>query len=359
MTDCDFGTIPKLMKKAISVIKPLAGKDLQKKHELKLLEKALNTYLTDCSICKKADNDKICLDNASNKLIRSLPFIRDSVYPWINYDWDYGNFIDNNYSTRATGSSPDGNNYLKNGLIFIKIIQAYITSANPSNRSVPGSKNNQSDYPIYGCEGNKKKGCDAAHIVKVKDKQDMPYDDPFFHKNISGEGSSSYFAKVGYCPRPDIKNPKKCIQKRYEWKSNPVEETMSKLTGGQSGSCQQPRYIYLDNSPGLSFSIPATNSNMKNKRSNINIKTKKVDLGKLKGFLPSLTNDIFSLSPDKLFNAFQGKDVNGHMIVQSCPDIKEPYENYMLAHTKKKYKNANLISMLVIILFIVSFILLI
>lgn len=31
MTDCDFGTIPKLMKKAISVIKPLAGKDLQKK----------------------------------------------------------------------------------------------------------------------------------------------------------------------------------------------------------------------------------------------------------------------------------------------------------------------------------------
>ena len=180
MTDCDFGTIPKLMKKAIQAIKPLAGKDLQKTHELKLLEKALNIYLKDCSICQKAGKDKKCMDTANDKLIRSLPFIRDSVYPWVNYDWDYSNFIDNNYSAKATGSSPDGNNYLKNALIFIKIIEAYISSANPNTGSNSGGTNSNSDYPIYGCEGNKRKGCNAAHSVKVRNKQNIPYDDPFF-----------------------------------------------------------------------------------------------------------------------------------------------------------------------------------
>ena len=97
--DCDNGEIIVLMKKAIAIaIEPLAKNSPQKRHELKILKKALNEYLIDCSICKKGNNSFKCLKEAATKLSRQLPFIRNSIYPWKNYDWDYGNFIDNNYS---------------------------------------------------------------------------------------------------------------------------------------------------------------------------------------------------------------------------------------------------------------------
>merc|ERR1711904_598044 len=114
-----------------------------------MLKKGLKTYIEDCSICKRGNNDFTCLKEASTKLQRQLPFIRDSVYPWKNYDWDYGNFIDNNFSAKATGSSPSGRAYLKNIWIFLKFLDAYITAANPNNRSRAGGKNKNSDYPIY------------------------------------------------------------------------------------------------------------------------------------------------------------------------------------------------------------------
>ena len=45
-----------------------------------------------------------------------------------------------------------------------------------------------------------------------------------------------------------------------------------------------------------------------------------VSLGKLKGYIPGVANDLFSMTPDKLLKAiFSGKSVSGHMIVQKCP----------------------------------------
>ena len=52
-----------------------------------------------------------------------------------------------------------------------------------------------------------------------------------------------------------------------------------------------------------------------------------VSLGKLKGYIPSVANDLFSMTPDKLIKAFSGKSVSGHMIVQKCPKIKENFTN--------------------------------
>jgi hypothetical protein len=37
------------------------------------------------------------------------------------------------------------------------------------------------------------------------------------------------------------------------------------------------------------------------------------------GYLPSLVNDVLSLSPDKILYAMNGKDAPGYMEVQKCP----------------------------------------
>jgi len=334
--DCDNGEIIVLMKKAISVITPLAKGDPQKYRELKLLKKALNEYLIDCSICKKGNNDFNCLKESATKLSRQLPFIRNSIYPWVNYDWDYGNFIDNNYSAKATGSSPSGSAWIKNVGIFLKFLDAYVTAANPNKKSKAGGTNDYSDYPIYGCTGNARKGCNSWHKVKTRKKQQAPYKNAFFKKSLTGERSASYFARVGTCPRKDIKKSKECIDKGFNWVNNPIDKIFDKITGTsgkESGSCHQPRYIYLNNSPGLELKtmklagIPS------------------VSLGKLKGYIPSVANDILSMTPDKLMNAFSGKSVKGHMIVQPCPKIKEKFTN--LKTQNRQY--TEIISLLTII----------
>ncbi len=335
--DCDNGEIIVLMKKAITVITPLARSDPQKLRELRLLKKALKDYLIDCSICKRGNNDFNCLKEAASKLSRQLPFIRNSIYPWVNYDWDYGNFIDNNFSAKATGSSPSGSYWLKNIGIFLKFLDAYVTAANPNNKSIAGGTNKYSDYPVYGCQGNARKGCKSWNKVKNRNKQKAPYRDRFFKKSLKGERASSYFARVGTCPRPDIKNPKICINKGFNWISDPIDKVFDKITGKSSkisGSCHQPRYIYLNNSPGLELKTMKIGG------------IPSVSLGKLKGYVPSVANDILSMSPDKLFRAFSGKSVDGHMTVQPCPKFKEKFTNLKNIET---YQYTQIISLLTII----------
>lgn len=317
--DCDNGDIIILMKKAIRVIKPLAKSDPQKYKELKMLEKALGEYFIDCSICKRANNDFDCLKASLTKLSRQLPFVRNSIYPWVNYDWDYGNFIDNNYSAKSTGSSPKGKYWLKNVGIFLKFLDAYVTAANPNSKSVAGGTDKNSDYPIYGCTGNAQEGCSGWQKVKTRTKQRAPYQDKFFKKSLSGEQAASYFARVGSCPRPDIKNSRACMRKNFNWISDPLDKMFDKITGStgkESGSCHQPRYIYLNNSPGLELKTLKMRG------------VPSVSLGKLKGYIPSVANDILSMTPDKLMRAFSGKSVDGHMVVQKCPfEVKEKFAN--------------------------------
>jgi hypothetical protein len=338
--DCDGGDVVILMKKAITVITPLAKSDPQKHSELLIFKKALNEYLIDCSICKKGGNDFDCLKESLTKLSRQLPFIRNSIYPWVNYDWDYGNFIDNNYSAKATGSSPDGSKWLKNIGIFLKFLDAYVTAANPNNKSIAGGRDKYSDYPIYGCEGNSKKGCDSRQLVKNRNKQKRPYKSKFFNKSIKGERASSYFARVGSCPRKDIKTSTECINKKFKWVSDPIDKLFDKITGRaakESGSCHQPRYIYLNNSPGLELKTMKLGG------------IPSISLGKLKGYIPSVANDIFSMSPDKLMKAYNGESVNGHMVVQECPVIKEKFTSFKT----QNFEYTKIISLLTLI-FILS-----
>ena len=74
---------------------------------------------------------------------------------------------------------------------------------------------------------------------------------------------------------------------------------------GGDPMCFQPRYAYLDNTPGLDLSpIPGI-----------------ISL-KMKGYFPSLANDFLSLSPEKVMSAMNGNDIKGHMSVQDCPKFE-------------------------------------
>lgn len=351
--ECDSAPLINLVSSGIKKIEPLTKHNPTKKKELIILRQALETYKKDCVICKRdGDNDLTCLKAALDKLFRSLPFIRNSIYPWRNYDWDYGNFIDNNYSARATGSSNSGSAYLKNIRIFFKLFKAYVTDANPDDKSVAGGTNKYSDYPIYGCLGNKKKYCDVWHRVKNSDRQGKPYNNTFFNKKIDGEYSSSYFIRVGSCPRPDITDRNKCSNKKFDWVNDPIDTALAGMTGGiPDGSCHQPRYAFINNQPGLEIKTPSIRIG--------SVETPNIKFGKLKGYIPSLANDFLSLTPDKLFSAYTGNSVKGYLDVQKCKTFKKPAKKSkegFINIDKQNFLFNKILSATVLIYFVVFFI---
>ncbi len=287
--DCDNSDLVLLVKKVLEKLKS------ENSTNINIAQNALDTYLEDCSICKtEGQNDFVCHNMALEKLMRNMPIVKNSVYPWKNYDWDYGNFIDNNYSAKATGSSPNGKQYLNNLKITFKLLQAYLTDPNPNSDSIPGGTDSNSDYPIYGCTGNNEVFCKARNKLRNKDPQNAPYDDKFFKKySLVGKEASSYFVKVGTCPKSKYKTKDICEKQGHTWTSD---------------ECYADRYAFINNTPGLKIAPNLTKS----------FTNQSFTFGQ--GFIPSLANDVLSLSPDKIFSAMQGKDVPGYMEVQPCKE---------------------------------------
>ena len=236
------------------------------------------------------------------------------------------NFIDNNYSAAATGSS--NNDLGKNIGIFLTILKAYATDPNPGSGSVAGATNKSSDYPIYGCQGNNAKLCNAANKVKNRDPQRRPYNDKFFDRNLNGETASSYYIRVGTCNQTDYTNQKECENKEYQWVGD---------------ACYSDRYAFINNKPG--FNIPFTDK----------------QVAGAKGYFPSLTNDVLSLTPDKVVNAMIGNDVPGFLEIQPCPKqkqkekhlIKEGFESLYEQNTKLLYILSSLIIVFTIVILII------
>lgn len=248
------------------------------------LVEAKKVYEQNCSTCKNASNDSECVSMALEELLRMMPG-KDKwkIYPWKNYEWDYGNFIDNNFSAKATGSSDRG--LLKNLMIFFRLFDAYVIDPNPGTASIPGGRymgDRDSDYPVYCVNNNNRQRMKARFDVgnNSPSNSSPPYDDPFFkNKPLAGVHSSSYFVRVGSCPRDDITDRDECAKKNFEWKSN---------------NCFQPRYAYMNNEP--------------------------LPIRKIQGTIPSIVYSGLALTPGKVGNAFSGKS-NSRMIVQDCPNV--------------------------------------
>ena len=183
-------------------------------------------------------------------------------------------------------------------------------------------------------ECNKSHGCSATQEVKNSFNQRKPYNDKFLNMKTDGEYSSSYYFKVGTCPRHDIKDRKLCEKKGYTWSPNIFDMAVNKLkkkngNDGQStsGNCSQPRYAFIDNSPKPFFN----GSNAK-------------------GFLPALANELMALTPDKLLGQFMGASVSNSYYIQSCP---ETFVNYK---QKPRSNISNVLLLILVLVFIIYFV---
>lgn len=289
---------------------PITKKDLNK------TKKALDLYMKECNICaQEGANDHICMEQARLNLQRRIPIFSDNIYPWKNFDWNYANHVANNYDPKYTGATIKGSikSMHQNAKAFIKLINGLVSDPIPNKKSKAGIKSKHSDYPPFSeCDFR----CKAAQKVKKQFKQKVPLKDNFLKKKLDGENSSSYFFKVGTCPRSDITNKKKCEKMGYTWTPNILDKVLKKISKTpastlESGVCNQPRYAYLNNTPKT-----FTNGS------------------KAKGLVPSIANDIMALTPDKILAVATGSSFSDSFVMQQCPG-NEGFVNYGKKFSKK------------------------
>lgn len=146
------------------------------------------------------------------------------------------------------------------------------------------------------------KSCVKLNKIKSSQRfQKAPYDDPFFKQELTGKYSSSYFANVGVCFAKN-QDETHCKKTRMIWAPNPLyNETTKQMFGEPKGFCFQPRYGYVDNSPGI-------------KGGNFKM---------LDGLNPSLANNIVMMSPEKTLSLAMGYSVPGFRL-QPCEQIAAP-----------------------------------
>jgi len=114
----------------------------------------------------------VCVSRVKKKYLRKLPLVKDSIYPWVNFDWSYVGYVDNFYNVNKTGATDEASwdaivsfkeedmekaeklyNDLVSGKINLpesvpflgknpnamyKIMKGYVFDANPGKYSIPG-----------------------------------------------------------------------------------------------------------------------------------------------------------------------------------------------------------------------------
>lgn len=253
-----------------------------------------------------------CAAAITEKYLRRLSFIRDLVYPWRNYDWDYTEYVKKNYNTKLLKVSGDGTAtaIINDVNAILKLIEGLLFDANPDNNSSasnPASRNNDL-VDCYNQAGGV--SCQILNAAKMSYlNQNAPYEDDFFKKHLDGQYSSSYFVKVGMCPT-NISDKKTCEAKNFKWIPNPLYELPKVFRGPdtKAGSCYRGKYTFIDNKPGLEIGqIQDTN-----------------------GLIPSLAKDMLEISPDKIMAAAMGIGIPG-MDIQKC--------NESFTNKKSNYKS--------------------
>ena len=263
------------------------------------------------------NHQALCAKAAMQKYLRKLPLMNDLVYPWSNYNWDYETVVTKEYNPKDKGASDAGTITALIGDIeaMLHLLSGFLKDANPSSSASAGNPKAKQNDLVPCIQGKINSSC--AMLNKMKDesrKQSAPYPDSFFTSNpTKGEGSSSFFVQVGFCPTK-IATEKECKGKGYDWTPNPLYESTPEWLNAYTpaGTCSRKKYAYIDNRPGLPSG----------------------GLKDFKGLIPSLANDALNLAPDNIMAAAMGVNVPGFNS-QKCT------EGFQLDYKARSYLFSN------------------
>jgi len=226
-----------------------------------------------------------CIKNATTKLSRDT-ILKDKVWPWQNFDWDYSQYIDNNYTPKELGitSDPTWAALGKNIKGMAKLGAQMLLLPNPPNNAVSGKTDatNCLKRAQTLCKGSRgtcvqqqKKICDKNNSIKNSYSKLKPiYSKMKTIKPTTKGSSSSYFIQTGTCPT-EITEEESCLDKDYNW---------------LSGKCWRPKYAHVDNKAFL-------------------------------GSFPSLVNDVVQLNPFNVIKVLKKKPAKGFRSF-SCDELE-------------------------------------
>ena len=101
----------------------------------------VSSYTNDTNQCAETgENQADCQKVVDRNYFRQLPYVKNIVYPWQNYDWDYSTYISNNYNANKLGATKRGTfGAIRDNISAInKINDAYWYDANPGSSSKAG-----------------------------------------------------------------------------------------------------------------------------------------------------------------------------------------------------------------------------
>ncbi len=250
---------------------------------------------------------------SSNKLTKN------SVYPWLNHDYDYQQFVKNNYTPEKMGISPEPciDVTIKDGIRLPNYIKAAMFDAIPNIHSQAGRDDVDPKNKELKEIRSKYQNFTEPYPGFMKEYPE------YFPHGIQGEFASSYFLHTGYCPTK-ITSKSECDKKGYTWIPNPIKlpEALVKFfpeaeTINNFGGCQKPRYSYVNNQSG--------------------------DItGMMKGIVPTIGKNVLDLNPVSFLSIFMtGSSPNGDFQPLPCREgfTNKPEMTMSTSMSKSKSKS--------------------
>jgi len=257
-------------------------------------------------------------------------------YPLNNYNYNYKNYIDKNYSLEAKGISnqPTFGTFRHNVKKLVDYGDALMLDPIPASNSIAG---------ITDIDPNDKKAVSQAQLGF---QQGQPYSKfrqeyPEKYYPTNGIYSSSYFVQSGFCPVQSAKTEAQCKSRdpNYIWMNNTVKlpnvvsnflkqknnpltnnnQTDRQSIENNSGTCYKPRYSYINN---------ANDSNV------------------FQGLVPGIMNDIIDLNPATFLRTMDGNPVPGSSMdspprFELLPCISETFQNKNISDKNIKMEKNN------------------
>ena len=286
------------------------------------------------------------------------PDIKNYVWPWNNFDFDYSKYVYNKYDPdnlkiiNEQLGSLSGDGYLDVTQNNLNLIAKYYRDALRedampninSTAGITGENNDVLDGATQVEQVKKKYNNISEPYPGFKNEYKYFFKSKFGGiKNPSGIHSSSYFIKTGQCPVPGITDMATCKAKGFTW--NPMrsmaDASMTSFFPGSDKSkdnskCFKPRYAFIDNTPGSLYG------------------------GTDVGLIPTISKTMASLNPFELgLAAAYGRTSDGSYYLLPCNPTGKNLSTFDLTQienfsNKKRISNKKNVYIIMLIFIIFS-----